>query len=57
MKVNSYRLIQFLLWCGCAYHLGVGFGLNISAPGFLQLMAAYHYVNHQQSLEYSPAGR
>lgn len=42
MKVNSYRLLQFLLWCICAYHLIVAVGLNISAPGFLQLMATYY---------------
>lgn len=42
MKLSSYRLLQFLLWSICAYHLGVGFGLNVSAPGFLQFMAAYY---------------
>jgi hypothetical protein len=26
----------------CAYHLIVGIGLNVSAPGFLQVMAAYY---------------
>ncbi|MEW5959268.1 MAG: hypothetical protein AB1801_16175 [Chloroflexota bacterium] len=41
MKLNSYRLLQALLWCVCAYHVIVAVGLNTST-GFLRLMAGYY---------------
>ena len=41
MKSKSHLALQILLWCICAFNVGIGFGLNISAD-FPQLVAGYY---------------
>ena len=41
MKSGSYRSLQVFLWFICAFHIGVGLGVNLS-QGFARGVAAYY---------------